>query len=329
MKSGKLTAATLASAAVLALAGGGLTLGNSSAWAETVKLKAASFLPRRIVFAQHFYRWTRHVNRTCRGKVSISVVGPEAIASLEQWNAVKNGVLDIHFGPATYFAGVLPEGDVVSLAEVSPTEMRKNGAMKMLEDRFAEKMNVHYLTHIHWGVQFFVYTTKPAKNGRFDGFRLRSVPIYDTFFRALGAQTVRLGAPAVYTALERKTVDGLGWPLWAVHQFGWTKFIKYRYGPGFFSAAVIVMVNQDRWKKLNDEQRKCLSDAALWLEGEYPKWRQAVSKVHEAAQAKAGVKYVDLGPDFSKKAHELYWARLRESNPAWVDKIRALVTKTN
>ena len=80
----------------------------------------------------------RHVNKQCSGKVNISVVGPAAIKSLEQWNAVKNGVVDIHFGPATYFSGVLPEGDVVSLAEISPGDMRKNGALAMLQQRIAE-----------------------------------------------------------------------------------------------------------------------------------------------------------------------------------------------
>ncbi len=321
--------AALSAAAVvgLGLATGATGITGNTAWAQTATLKAASFLPRRIVFATHFYRWARQVNKTCRGKVKINVVGPAAIKSLEQWNAVKNGVVDMHFGPATYFAGTMPEADVSSLAEISPAEMRKNGAMKLLQSQYRKKMNVQYLTHIHNGINFFLYTTKPGKNGRFDGLRLRSVPIYDDFFKSLGAQTVRMGAPAVYTALERKTVDGLGWPLWAVHQFGWTKFIKYRYGPGFFSASVIIMVNLDRWKKLNQGQRDCLNKMAIWLEAEYPKWRAVENAKQQAGQDKAGVKYIDLGPSFKARAHKLYWAKVRKGDPAWVDKIKPLVTK--
>jgi TRAP-type C4-dicarboxylate transport system substrate-binding protein len=323
----KITTLSLAGVVGLGLTTGATGIAGNTAWAQVATLKAASFLPRRIVFARHFYTWARQVNKTCRGQVRINVVGPAAIKSLEQWNAVKNGVVDMHFGPATYFAGTMPEGDVSSLSEVSPAEMRKNGALKMMQEQYAKKMNVHYLTHIHDGISFYLYTTKPGKNGRFDGFRLRSVPIYDTFFKSLGAQTVRMGGPAVYTALERKTVDGLGWPLWAVHQFGWTKFIKYRYGPGFFSAAVIIMVNLDRWKKLNDAQRTCLTNMSVWLEKEYPKWRAAENAKQQAGQDKAGVKYVDLGAGFKKKAHDLYWAKIRKGDPAWVDKIKPLVTK--
>lgn len=317
---------TLIGAMTLAVASGTFAVSTPSFGAE-VKLKAASFLPRRIVFARHFYTWTREVNKQCKGKVSISVVGPAAIKSLEQWNALKNGVIDMHLGPATYFAGTMPEADVTSLSEISPAEMRKNGARELLVAQYKKRMNAHYLTHIHDGISFFLYTSKPAKDGKFQGFRLRSVPIYDDFFKEMGAQTVRMGAPAVYTALERKTIDGFGWPLWAVTQFGWSKFVKYRHGPGFFSASVLILINQDRWAKMNADQQKCLTDMAIWLEAEYPKWRAKENKKQEAALEKAGVKYVDMGPKFRDRAHELYWAKLRKGDPAFVDKMKTLLTK--
>ena len=110
------------------------------------------------------------------------------------------------------------------------------------------------------------------------------MPIYDKFFKALGAQPVRMAPPAVHTALERKTVDGYGWPLWGVNDFGWDKFTKYRHGPGFFSAVVNILVNLDRWNAMADEQRQCLTDMAGWLESEWPKWRAAEDQKQTAAQ---------------------------------------------
>ena len=62
--------------------------------AAEAKLKAASFLPARVIYAKHFYRWVEDLNQQCAGKVNVSVVGPEAIKSLEQWSALKNGVID-------------------------------------------------------------------------------------------------------------------------------------------------------------------------------------------------------------------------------------------
>ena len=297
----------------------------AGAQAAEVKLKAASFLPKRVIIATHFYKWVDVVNKQCAGKLKISVIGPAAIKSLEQWNALKSGVVDMHYGPANYYKGTMPGGDVFILARNEPSEQRKNGAWAMINKLHNDKMNAWYLTNLTGGVQFFLYTTKPAKGARFDGFRLRSVPIYDGFFRSLGAQPVRMPPPAVYTALERGTVDGYGWPSWGLRGFGFDKHTKYRYGPGFFSAASPILVNLDIGMSLAGDQRKCLTDMAGWLESEWPKWRAAEHTNQMAIQDRAGIKYVDLGADFANRAENLYWAELEKANPAFVTKIRPLL----
>ena len=146
-----------------------------------------------------------------------------------------------------------------------------------MNEQHKKKMNSVYLTQMLDGIRFYIYTVKPAVGGRFKGFRLRSVPIYDAFFKGLGANPVRMSAPAVYTALERKEVDGLGWPLWAVTAFGWHKFVKYRYGPGFSSSGVNILINHDKWRSLESVQRDCLMQRSIWLERVWPTWREAQS----------------------------------------------------
>ena len=292
-----------------------------------VKLKAANFLPARATVAKPFLRWVSEVNKRCDGKVEISVIGPAAIGSLQQWSALKSGVVDMHYGPANYYKGTMPEGVVTDLAQNTLVEQRKNGATAMLNAIYNKKMNAHYLTYLINGVRFYLFTNKPAKDGRFDGMRLRSTPIYDEFFRSLGGSPVRMAPPAVFTGLERGTVDGYGWPLWGVADFGWQKYTKFRYGPGFLNAAGSILINLDKWKSLTDDQRKCLTDMAVWVEKEWPKWRAGVDQEQEAILAKAGVKYVDLGPAFAKKASDLYWAALERANPEFVKKIRPLLSK--
>ena len=181
--------------------------------ADEAKLKAAAFLPLRSIVVQQFMRFVDETNKQCAGKVNITVVGPEAVPSLEQWNALKNGVVDMHYGPPNYWRGAVPAGDVISLGRNESADQRKNGAWAMINEQYNKKLNAWYLTQLFNGVRFHLYTTKPAKNGKFDGMRLRSVPIYDAFFRSLGAQPVRIAPPEVYTALERGTVEGYGWPL--------------------------------------------------------------------------------------------------------------------
>lgn len=312
---------------VIALSCIGIAGKFAPAAAEEVKLKAASFLPARVIFAKYFYDWVKEVNKRCAGKVRISIVGPEAIGSLEQWSALRTGVVDMHYGPATYMSGVLPAGDVLVLAENTAAEQRRNGAYALFDEYYRKRMNAVFLTHILDGVKMFVYTNKPAKDGRFNGLRLRSVPIFDNFLKGLGAHTVRMPPPELFTALERGVVDGYGWPLWGITDFGWQKFTKYRYGPGFYDAATPIIVNLDRWNELDDAQRKCLQDMALWLEAQWPKWRAGETERRIELQKKAGIKYVDLGPEFTKRAHEIYWAALEKADPEFVRKIKPLLTR--
>jgi TRAP-type C4-dicarboxylate transport system substrate-binding protein len=175
-------------------------------------------------------------------------------------------------------------------------------------------------------VRFHIYSSKPAQGGRFDDFRLRSTPIYDAFFKSLGALPVRMAPPEVYTGLERGAVDGYGWPLWGIADFGWQKYTKYRHGPGFISAAVAILVNLDKWKSLDNAQRQCLSEVATWAESQWPKWREAENGAQLAVQDKAGIKYVDLGAGFAQKAEDLYWEMLARGNPGFVGKVRPLLS---
>jgi len=314
MKTRMLVAACVAALAPLA------------AQAAEVKLKAASFLPVRSIVAKQFVRFVEETNKGCDGKVEISVVGPEAVPSLEQWNAVKNGVVDMHYGPPNYWRGVVPAGDVISVARVESAEQRANGAWAMINAEYENKLNAHYLTHLFNGVRFHLYTTKPAQDGKFEGMRLRSVPIYDAFFKSLGAQPVRMAPPDVYTALERNTVEGYGWPLWGIQDFGWDKYTKFRHDPGFISAAVAVVVNLDKWKGLAADQRDCLTKMAVWVEGEWPKWRAAEDAQQKAAQEKSGVKAVDMGADFAMRAEEIYWQDLAKGDADFVRKLRPLLS---
>lgn len=297
----------------------------SSAQTEPAALRAASFVPDGAIVGKHFRQWVEEVNQQCAEHVEIDVVGPSAIPSLQQWNAMRTGVVDIYYGPTNYYKGALPEADVTILAENTPVEWRENGALDLINKLHNERMNAWYLTTLLNGLDFYIYTSEPIESGSFEGVRLRSTPAYDDFFDALGAQKVQLGAPELYTALERGTVEGFGWPVWGVSDFGWDQVVNYRHGPGFFNANTVVLVNLDRWNGFSDAQRDCLTEMAIWLEGEWPAWRDAETERQLALQEEAGVTYVDLGPDFPATAHELHWKSIERFNPELAEEIRPLL----
>ena len=66
---------------------------------------------------------------------------------------------------------------------------------------------------------------------------------------------------------------------------------------------------------------------SIWLEQEFPKWRDAENEIQQEALSKAGISYVDLGSSFSTTAHEIYWDKLLEENASIVSTLRPLLVK--
>jgi TRAP-type C4-dicarboxylate transport system substrate-binding protein len=297
----------------------------SGAVAQEATLRAASFVPGPSAFGWPFVRWVEEVNAQCAGKVRIDILDAGAVSPFELPNAVRAGVVDMASVPPAYYKGILIEADSVVLGNVPMAEQRTNGAWELLNKLHTERMNVHYLTAFGDGVKFHVYTTKPLTGARLDGFRLRTSPNYDSFFRAMGAEPVQLPPPEVYTALERKVVDGYGWPIWGIFDFGWNEQTKYLYQPGFYNVMVNLLVNQARWGALNEEQQGCLSEMALKLEQDWPAWRDEYNERELAKIRDAGIEIVDLGPEFSTAAHDIYWKDLEAASPETVGQLRALL----
>jgi len=317
-----------AAGALVALA---LAAGVSTApLAQEVKLRGASFIPPNQSFGIPFSRWVEEVNKRGKGIVQIEALGPAAVPTGEQPNAVKTGVVDLHSGPPTFYRGTLIEGEVMSLSEISIAEMKKNGSWDYLDRLHNEKMNVRLLTGFGDGVNFHIYTSRPAgpsKDKPFDGFSLRAQPIYKAFFEGIGAKAVMIVPGEVYTALERNMVQGYGWPLWGVRDMGWLKHTKYRYDPGFFNVSVNIMINLDRWKKLTKQQQDFLTEMSVWMDTEWPKWRATEAAKEEAIQKEGGVQVVNLGPEMKKRAHDSFWGELEKASPQHVGHLKKLVTK--
>ena len=139
----------------------------------------------------------------------------------------------------------------------------------MLNKLANDKMNVNYLTTYGVGVHFHFYVTKDmtvTKPDDLKGLRFRGQPNYAAMFKHYGIAGVNIAAPEVYTALERGTVQGYGWPLWGINDFGWDKLTKIRIDPGFYNVTVNVLMNKPRYDSLSPAQRKVLDDAVVWFE---------------------------------------------------------------
>jgi TRAP-type transport system periplasmic protein len=316
---------------VLATCVGFLAVGGVPAGAEELTLKAAVFVPPSTTYGIPFKRFVDHVNDTGKGVLQIRIVGgPEAVPADGQAQAVKNGVLDIAVIPPAYYKSAMVEGDAQILSDMTVAEQRKSGAYAMLSAIAGERLNALYLTTYGIGVPFHLYVTKDmaiAKPGDLSGLRFRGQPNYNAIFKHYGIAGVNIAAPEVYTALERGTVQGYGWPLWGINDFGWEKLTKMRVDPGFYNVVNTVLMNKAKYAVLSPEQRKVLDDAVTWFEQDSQRYNESKTKETMEMQSSAGIKPVNFGPEWKQTAVSLYWDDLKKLSPDAIAKLQPLLTK--
>ena len=277
-----------------------------SARAEEV-LSAVVAFPKPLDFTKSFLRYVDEVNEAGKGVVRIQVQGgPEAIPPPEQGDAVRRGVIDMQYGPATYYLGAFPEADAMVGSNLSPSETRANGGLDMLGEAFTEKMAVHLLGHFDTGIPFHLYLTdepERSSDGGIDltGLKLRSQPIYREFFEKMGVTTVSIPVPEVYTALERGTVDGLGFPLVGVMDLGWHEHFRYRIDPPFFQTDLVTIVNKARWEGLSEEAKAILQDTAIAFEKTSHDFFHTYQQELDQRMQEAGIEVIKLEGDLGTR----------------------------
>jgi TRAP-type C4-dicarboxylate transport system substrate-binding protein len=300
--------------------------------AQEVTLSAVNFVPNNQAFGVPLVEFVDKVNKEGKGLIQIEIKPSGTMSPFAMGNAIKTGVVDFANLPATFYQNLLPVGEALKLATKSPDEMRKNGLNEFLDKLHQEKVNAKYLLTWGWGVPFHTYLReKKIDKPDLTGFKMRTTPIYRAFFRALGADLIQTPPSEVYTALERGTIDGYGWPIWDIKTAGWDKVTKYRVDPGFYEVTSAFIMNLDKWKSLSKAQQDFLLKECKEYDLEFH------SKVKERnahfikEQADAGVQVITFtgkdAEEYLKKAYEAGWAEHMKLDPVNAPKLRALISK--
>ncbi|CAN7758839.1 TRAP transporter substrate-binding protein DctP [Bradyrhizobium sp. LjRoot220] len=297
--------------------------------AQEVSLRLVTAFPENSIYVSHLLKWVKSVNERGKGVLQINFIGgPRAIPTFEVGNAVKTGVVDIAMSTGAFYTNVMPEADILKLAERPIAEQRKNGAFDYINKVWNEKANMQYLARMVESQPFHLYLNKKIDKANLTGLKIRITPVYREFFQALNANVVTTAPGEVYTALERGVVDGYGWPIGGLFDLNWQQHTKYRVDPGFYDAEVSIIVNLDKWKNLTEKQRDLLNGMALELEAGNDFWKQyAVDE--EKRQAAAGIQTIKLDGDEAKAfvdtAYSVAWAALTKASPVHAAKLKTLL----
>ncbi|GLQ37313.1 ABC transporter substrate-binding protein [Rhizobium albus] len=296
------------------------------ALAQETTLRAVSGFATGTAFSRPYEALVQWINENGKGVLQIqSVGGPESIPPFEVGNAVSSGVVDMANVTAAFYTNVLPEGDALKLAQTTIQQQRENGCYEAVDTLHQEKMNVKYLGRTGDGVNFHLYLTKPIESADLSGLTIRTTPVYQAMFEALGATPVTTAPGDVYTALERGTIDGYGWPIQGVLDLGWDEQTNYRVDPGFYQVDVEILVNLDKWESLTDEQRALLEEGMAWLEEQNAN-NAELNEKERAAQAEAGIETIELSEEASAKwlqaAQDAGWESAVAVNPEFAETLQ-------
>jgi TRAP-type transport system periplasmic protein len=304
---------------------------GTAATAEEVTLRGVSAFNLGTTFSREFEAFVDWVNENGKGVVQIQLIGgPEAVPPFELGNAVQSGVVDIANNTSAFYPNLVPTGDALHLADNTIQEQRENGCYQVVDRIHQEQMNVKYLAHAGDGMGFHLYLTKPVEGPDLNGLTIRTTPVYQAMFSALGANLVRTAPGEVYSALERGAIDGYGWPSQGVLDLGWDEQTKYRVDPSFYNVDVNVLVNLDVWSSLSDEQRAKLEEGAAWME-ELNAKNAEINQAEYAKQAESGIETITFSDADAETwlatARDEGWAAVEAVDAPLAQELRACLTK--
>ncbi|MFH1488679.1 MAG: TRAP transporter substrate-binding protein DctP [Pseudomonadota bacterium] len=258
--------------------------------------------------------------------------GPEVVATLEQVEACRSGLVDLVLTATSYSLSVMPEMDTMSLTELRPWEEKAAGLYDYLEELHNKKANAHYLGRPGTGILFQLFLAKPIKTvDDLKGMKIRVSPTNVPLAKALGATPVQMPPPDIYTALERGVVDGYILPAHTIRDFGLIKPSKYIVFPGNYEACHSLLINLDVWKKLPKNLQDIISQQADNMT------RFAFEKILKryddelASFKKEGMTFIELPPaeaaKFKKIARDALFGVIQKKAPVESEKILGYITK--
>ena len=285
----------------LATAGLAAVLSAPLAQAAEVKLKSISGWPKNFPLTGDFLRFVDKANAEGKGLFSIHHLGgPEIAKAPAQSKGFKSGLYDLMFTAASYHRGVAPEVDALSGTQLRPWEARKNGAMAALNKAITKRLDGIILSQVATSVSFNLYLSSAPKQSAdgmisLKGFKMRSVPIYDAFLRALGGTTITVQVPEIYNALERGLVNGFAFPELWTRKFGWAKFVKYRVYPTFYQLEPCTFISNKALNKLSPEGRALMIKLGeQWEHTSHEYWKPLVEKERAILDKEFGQKEITL-----------------------------------
>jgi TRAP-type C4-dicarboxylate transport system substrate-binding protein len=314
--------------AIAALAVSGAVLGQ-----QQITLRGITPWTADYDLSKGFFTFQQLVNQKLKGRVSVSYVGgPEVAAPNQQFQALKNGVVDVLLGAAAYYRTEVPMAWAVQFVEKTPPELRKTGWYDVMRKIHLDQGGVIYLANTAaGGGAFRLYMAKKIDKPDFKGLKIRVSPVYTPLVSALGGAPISMAPGEIFTGLERKVVDGFGWTYTGIDTLGLHEVTKYVIDHPFYSLDTVILMNKDVWDKLSPDIQKALEEVAQETERRHLAYMQASLKKEDDKLKKLGLEFIKFPPAdaerYVRTAYDAGWKDFAEKNAATIKANPGLLEK--
>lgn len=309
---------------------------SSEVCSQQIVLKAVTAFPKPHLNNDPVPLFIDAVYKRSGGRLKIDWLGgPEVMGAFDQIHAIKAGTIDMNlYYPWAYMKSLMPEAEAQGLSELSAWEERKSGLFELWTEIFAKRVNAKYLGRLHSDITFHVFCNKKIeKIEDFKGLKIRVMPLYIPFLKALGASPVTMAPPEIYTAMERGVVEGFMWPRVGMISWGLQEVTKYMILPGVFQMEPATMINLDRWNKIPKDLQEILLDEIQKYEYIGTIRNYKLVEKEERIREKAGMKNIQLPPKDAEKfvhtAYEMTWQEVLKAAPEYGPKLRKAMSRAS
>ena len=240
---------------------------------ETYRWKMITTWPPNFpILGEGCNKFAQWVNEMSGGRLEITVYGGgELVPSLEVFDAVSNGAVELGHGAAYYWAGKIPAAQFFSTVPFGMNAQQMNAwlisgdGLKLWRDTYAS-FDLMPFPGGNTGMQMGGWFNKEINAaGDIQGLKMRIPGIGGKVFTRAGGTAVLSAGGEIYTNLERGVIDATEWiGPYHDYQMGFYQVARYYYYPGWHEpgTALELFANRAKYEALPTDLQAIVAAAA-------------------------------------------------------------------
>jgi TRAP-type C4-dicarboxylate transport system substrate-binding protein len=279
--------------------------------APKIMINAVSCWPISHVNNDYYKEFIKRVNDKAKEELEIKLLGgPEVVAVFDQLKAAATGLVDMIHGDPNYFAGIIPEAGLLTMARPKflLQAIRESGVIDVYNQACLERGKVLFLGGSNIGMPFYIMTNKPvSKLEDLRGLKLRSIGgLGDVLLGEFGASVVKIASAETYEGLQRGIVDGALRNTLSLVEFKEYEVMRYIIFPPIVSPFGALWVGEKKWNMIPKNLQTMIKEVAIETEAEAYKYYDNMDKARlKEVQEKHGMKLVNLSDKDAVKFSEI------------------------